>query len=562
MVQVSLHRTPSTSDGPTDDRAEIFISYARSTEPAALAVQTALAAEGWRVWRDDQLPAHRAYSDVIDERLRAAVAVVVIWSSEAVRSDWVRAEADVARIAGRLVQLSMDGAVPPLPFNQIHCVDLTGWEGDCQAPAWRKVVDSVRALAGEHSVAPADASRAPPIAAKPSLAVLPFANLSPAPDQDYFVDGMMDEIVTALTRIRSLFVIAGRATHALRGDELRPGAAAKRLGVRYILEGSVRRAGDKVRISVRLTDSDAGTQIWAERFEGTLEDVFALQDQVALSVAGVIEPAVLNAEANRAARRPLESLGAYDLYLRAAALRATLHRAEVHEALALLERALALEPDFAPALAHAAGCHSQILVNGWDRDFKTHRSETRRLAERAAQCGADDPSALAQAANALVDLGGDMEMATALIERAVTLNPGSAFACLVCGIVRIIRGDADEAIEPLEQAARLDPVSRFHDVAIAHIGVSLAMRGEHAEAARIMARSTHRPPRLRLALAAVYGHLGRLEEAKRELDLYREEADVPVEVMSRQMARGSIHAKLMDGLAHVGVGQPTESKKS
>jgi adenylate cyclase len=381
--------------------------------------------------------------------------------------------------------------------------------------------------------------------------VLPFANLNQAPDQDYFVDGMMDEIVTSLTRIRSLFVIAGRATQALSGHQLNPESAARRLGVRYILEGSVRRAGEKIRIAVRLNDARAGAQIWAERFEGTLEDVFALQDQVAMSVAGVIEPAVINAEAKRAARRPLESLGAYDLYLRAAALRATLHRAEVIEALSLLQRAIALEPDFAPALAQAAGCHSQILVNGWDNDSITHRTEVARLAERAAQCGHDDPSALAQAANALVDLGGDLELASALSERAMALNPGSAFACLVCGIVRIIHGEAERAIEPLEQAASLDPVSRQHEVATAHIGVCLALMGDYAEAARVLGRSTHRPPRLRLSLAAVYGHLGRLEEARRELELYRQDADIPVEAMLQHMARKPVHAKLMDGIARV-----------
>jgi hypothetical protein len=138
----------SSSDGVSEERAEVFVSYARSTEPVALAVQAALAAEGWRVWRDDQLPAHRPYADVIDERLRASQAVVVIWSAEATRSDWVRAEADVARIAGTLVQLTVDGAALPLPFSQIHCADLTGWDGDRSAPGWSKVVDSVLALAG------------------------------------------------------------------------------------------------------------------------------------------------------------------------------------------------------------------------------------------------------------------------------------------------------------------------------------------------------------------------------------------------------------------------------
>lgn len=196
--------------------AEIFISYASATVDQAKQIADALRALGYGVWRDDELPAHRAYGEVIEQRLRSAKAVVVIWSASAVKSQWVRAEADLAREAGKLVQLRIDGALLPLPFNQIQCADLTDWSGDADAPGWRKVTASIAELfSGESQLAEVlePASTSPPQApTKPSLAVLPFANLSGEADQEYFADGMVVEIVAALSRIKSIFVIASGRT--------------------------------------------------------------------------------------------------------------------------------------------------------------------------------------------------------------------------------------------------------------------------------------------------------------------------------------------------------------
>jgi adenylate cyclase len=190
--------------------ADIFISYARSTATQAQAVAQALRAQGYGVWLDDAIPAHRAYADVIEEELKAAAAVVVLWSTEAVKSQWVQSEADHARAAGKLVQLNIDGALLPMPFDRIQCADLAGWTGDMDAPGWRKVVGSIATLAGG-----AKAAAAIPVVealaeglVKPSIAVMPFANLSNDPEQDYFVDGVVDEIVSALSRFKSLYVIS------------------------------------------------------------------------------------------------------------------------------------------------------------------------------------------------------------------------------------------------------------------------------------------------------------------------------------------------------------------
>ena len=524
--------------------SEVFVSYARPAERQARLVTEALRSMGFGVWRDDELPAHRAYSDVIEERLRAAKAVVVVWSADAVRSQWVRAEADLAREAGTLVQLSIDGALPPLPFNQIHCIELSAWSGDPADPAWRKIAASVGELLGRTPAA-APARTPPPLPDKPSIAVLPFANLSRDADQDYFVEGMMDEVVTALSRIRSLFVIASASSLSL-GRGVDAADAARRLGVRYVLEGSVRRAGARVRIAARLADA-SGQEIWAERFEDTLEDVFALQDRVALSAAGVIEPTVHAAESRRAARRPIESLGCYDLYLRAAALRATLRKDEVLLALELLDSALALQPDFAPALAQAAGCHSQVFFNGWAEDREAHRRRGLEMAERAIHAGSDDASVLAQTANALLDFERGGERAAALINRATALNPGSAYAWFVSGMIKLVGGDPGAAIEQLQTAARLDPLSHLGEIARVHIAVGHSLLRHFEEALRLFRETTFRTPRVRLVLATVYGMLDMARERADEIALYEMSTSVPLDTMLSRMGPAN-RALLTEGL--------------
>lgn len=514
--------------------SEVFVSYARSTQDQARLIATALRAEGCEVWLDDALPAHRAYADVIEERLRGAKAIVVIWSSDAVKSQWVRAEADFARKAGTLVQLSIDGAIPPLPFNQIHCAQLAGWDGDSNSIGWRNILESIRDLiAGvQEDALPV----APALPDKPSIAVLPFANLSSDSDQDYFVAGMVDEIVMALTRIRTLFVISSESSLALKGKGWDERQAAARMGVRYLLDGSVKRSGSRVRIAVKLVDTRHDAQIWAERFEDDLEDIFELQDRIAIKVAGVIEPSIQEAEVRRVARQPVESLGCYDLYLRALPLRAACKKAEVIRAIKLLDRALALDPDFAPALAQAAGCHSQMYANGWGEDREWHKQQGLDLAERAVTAGPDDASVLAQAANALVDLEHGLARATALADRATAINPGCARAWFISGFVRNFAGyggDTDAALERLQTASRLDPISPLNDIIQVHIGMARIIQGDFHDALRILRTTTYRTARVHLALATLYGHMDMPQDSKRELALFEAASPLSFEDAAR-----------------------------
>ncbi len=387
---------------------------------------------------------------------------------------------------------------------------------------------------------------------KPSLAVLPFINLSGNPDQDYFAEGMTEEIITALSRIRSIFVVGSGTSRSFKGQTVDASRAAQRLGVRYVLEGSVRRFDLRVRISVKLTEASQDAQVWGERFEGTLDDVFALQDRVALSIAA-IEPAVLAVESRHAARRPIESLGCYDLYLQAAALRATLHKPEVLKAIGLLERALALEPDFAPAIGQAASCHSLVVVNSWSENPEWHRRQGLAMAERAISAGSGDAAVLAQAANALMDLDNDAVRARVLIDRAVALNPGSAYAQFVSGVVSLIEADGNAAERHFRESARLDPLSPLGEMARAHLAMASFVQGNFVEAARLHSESTYRTPRIHLMMAAVHGHLGNAEEARKELGLYQNATDVPPEAMINRVLDAELRRKGIEGLRRAGV---------
>ncbi|HXQ11110.1 MAG TPA: TIR domain-containing protein [Caulobacteraceae bacterium] len=532
--------------------SDVFISYARSTEKQAQQIADALRSLGHNIWRDDELPAHRAYTEVIEERLKAAKAVVVVWSAEAVKSQWVRAEADIAREAGTLVQLRVDGSTPPLPFNQIQCADLAGWSGDLEAPGWRKVVASIADLVGGTGVSAPPVTAAPlPLPTKPSIAVLPFANLSGDPEQDYFADGMVVEIVEALSRIKSIFVIASGSTLAFKGKGVGPQDAARQLGVRYVLGGSVRQAGGRVRIGVQLIDAEDGAQIWTHRFEDTLEDVFALQDRVALAVAGKIEPTVRQAEIRRAVARPTDNMGSYDLYLRAMTL-APGSKADVLSALDLFRRAIALDPEFAPALSYAAYCCYRINLYGWSDDAEGNRRLGAEMAGRALKAAGDDATAMARAALVMSRLGGDTGAALSLVDRATVLNPGSSMAWLYSGILRLTLGEADLAAEHIEMAMRLDPMGPNRAGQIGILGEARFLQGRVGEAADLLKEAAQQleNPGLLGFLAASLGQLGQLEAAREAMARYRKLTDVPFEDQVRSIfLSAAAVALVLNGIA-------------
>jgi TolB-like protein len=248
----------------------------------------------------------------------------------------------------------------------------------------------------------------PTAADKPSIAVLPFQNMSGDPEQEYFVSGMVEEIITALSRIHWLFVIARNSTFTYKGQTVDVQQVGRELGVRYVLEGSVRKAGNRVRISAQLIDATNGAHLWTDRFDGSLEDVFDLQDRVALSVAGVIEPALQRAEMYRSAARPTIDLGAYDLYLRALATSYPITKDGIFQALQLLERATAIDRYYGPALAWAANCPMRLFDDGWAEDPDATRRKASDLARQAIQVAQNDPNVLVNAVFVLARYGEDI----------------------------------------------------------------------------------------------------------------------------------------------------------
>jgi TolB-like protein/class 3 adenylate cyclase len=258
----------------------------------------------------------------------------------------------------------------------------------------------------------------PPLPDKPSIAVLPFQNISGDPEQEYFADGVVEEIITALSRIRWLFVIARNSTFTYKGQAVDVKRVGCELGVRYVLEGSVRKAGQRVRITGQLIDAVTGTHLWADRFDGSLEDVFDLQDKVASSVAGVIEPALQAAEMRRSAARPTTDLSAYDLYLRALAVFFPVTRERVFEALGLFERVIAIDPRYGPALSWAAVCHLRLFNDGWAETPAATRRKSVDLARQALQVAENDPGILTNAAFVLATFGEDIGAMIGLVDRA------------------------------------------------------------------------------------------------------------------------------------------------
>jgi adenylate cyclase len=398
--------------------SDIFISYARSTAIQAQAVARALRALGYDVWRDDDLPAHRAYAEVIEERLDAAKAVVVIWSAEAVKSQWVQSEADQARAAHKLVQLTLDGAKLPMPFDRIQCANLVGWTGDLDAHDWRKVVASVGDLVGADR-SPAAATAAAP--RKRSICVLPFSNMSGDPEQEYFSDGISEDIITDLSKVSALSVVARNTAFGFKGKSPNVKELAHELGVSHVLEGSVRKAGNRVRITAQLIDGAAGDHIWAERYDRDLTDIFALQDEISQAIVGALKLKLLPREKRAIERRGTDSVEAYDLYLMARSYALTGNDGDPrqHEAIErLCRRAAEIDPGYAQAWALMASAQ-----------YTLHRGHGR---------------------------AGDGEAA---LDRALALNPDLAEARALKARMLAIAGRQEEAAAEIAVALRLDPES-------------------------------------------------------------------------------------------------------
>jgi adenylate cyclase len=354
-----------------------------------------------------------------------------------------------------------------------------------------------------------------------SIAVMPFANLSGDPDQDYFADGIVEDIITGLSRFRSLFVIARNSSFTYKGKVIDPRRISLELGARYLVQGGIQRAGKTIRITAQLIDTASAGHLWADRFDGDLSDVFSLQDMVTERVVTAIEPKVLASEIERARHKPAESLDAYDYYLRALPLRLALTAKANEDALVLLQRAIALDPGYAPALAHASACYLARRDQGWTTLTAEDVAEGLRLARAAVDTDSDDPVALCLGGHTLAGLTNDFQAGLAWIDRAVRLNQNYAEGWMRSAMVRVYANDLEAAIEHAERAMILNPVDPKIYHPLCAQGYAYLFQGMNEQAALVARRALLGRQKPEMAYRILITALGSLGERNQMLTVGR-----------------------------------------
>ena len=403
---------------------------------------------------------------------------------------------------------------------------------------------------------PVESTQALALPDKPSIAVLPFQNMSGDPEQEYFADGMVEEITTALSRFKWLFVIARNSSFTFKGKAVDVKEVGRRLGVRYVLEGSVRKASGKVRITGQLVDAVTGAHIWADRFERDMADVFALQDEVTVAVVSAIQPKLFQTEIAMATRRRPENLTAYDLFLRAMQQFYLSTREGLAEAIRLAHRALELDPQFGLVTALAGVCHMQRVLFGYAVDPQFDRKEAVRLLRLALSIDDGDPDTIAMAAIISAFMVGDCEREIEMANRAVALNPNSFLAWSSRGHVFRIAGLPEEAIRSFERAIRTSPVDPRLQLIFVGMGMAfIALRrfDEAIVAGKKAQRQNPSFPPASFCLASAFAHLGRDGEA-REAAARLLETDPTFTISARMGRARQSHLKLLiEGLRKAGL---------
>jgi len=402
--------------------AKIFLSYAREDEPAAKQLAECIGGAGHEVWWDRHIQSGSRFSDEIERALKDAEAVVVLWSKASVGSAWVQDEAAEGRDSGRLTPVSIDGTRPPLGFRQFHTVEFGSWNGSGQPDQLQDLLDGIEKTAGTAATAksaarPAEAPAQPAL----SICVLPFVNMSGEPEQEYFSDGISEDIITDLSNVSALSVVARNTSFTFKGQTLDVKDIAERLGVTHVLEGSVRKAGDRVRITGQLIDGSKGDHVWAARYDRDLTDIFAIQDEISKAIVEALKVKLLPAEKKKIENRGTSNVEAYDLYLMARQqwISGTFGTVRREQSIArLCRQATLLDPEYAQAWALMGLAQLELrFVHGHDED--------------ALSSG----------------------------ERALEINPGLAEAHCIKARYLEEEGSTEEAEKQVRTALRLDPES-------------------------------------------------------------------------------------------------------
>ena len=358
------------------------------------------------------------------------------------------------------------------------------------------------------------------VSSKPSIAVLPLTNMSGDPEQEYFSDGISEDLTMALSRFGWLFVIARNSAFTYKGKAVDVRQVGRDLGVRYVLEGSVRRAGDRVRISVQLVDAVADGCVWAEQFDRKMLDIFELQDEIVASIAATVVPEITSAEIERARIKRPNTLDAWDHYLQAIAAHHRMTEADIKAAISLLEQAIVLEPEFATAYALLAQCHLDIGQRGWVQPVRQAYEASRRIAEKAVRMGPSSPEAH-QTLAVVLSVVGEAERAVAVARRAIELNPNYAEAQAVLGLALVLCGDLEGSLAACRQAQRGNPRDSRRSLLYDAMGHAYFMLGDYEKAIEVSEKGLNEEPSLYgalITLACSYAQLGRKEKARQYVD--------------------------------------------
>jgi adenylate cyclase len=548
---------------PTIPMADIFISYSKSSKAQTEQLAQELRGKGFTVWYDTSLVPGDSFRDVITSELAQARAAIVIWTSDSVKSNWVCAEASRAHARGILIPVRVDNVRShdiPLPFNSLHTESLSN-RSAIEAALAKLGVTPMLATEGGPPASPALADRVvrPALALpdKPSIAVLPFRNMSGDPEQEYFADGIAEDIITMLSRSPWLFVTARNSTFTYKSREVDVKQVGRELGVRYVLGGSVRRGGNRVRISTQLTDAETGNHLWADRYDRDPTDIFSVQDEITEAVAIAVVPAVEQMEQHRSVRKPPDSLGAWEAFQRGRWHFFHYRPIEHEAAKKFFRRAIDLDPNFAQA--HAA--LSFTLLNSATRYQQTSLAEVSdevlALAQRAVSLDPSDVFGHNSLGWALW-MRGDLEGALAEARKGVTISPNHAGIRFLLGVTLLFSGQPREGFEALRNSIRLDPLGPQHHDLLGYIAVAHYVMGEYDAAVEAANAAIRSNPDHRTAyryLAAAHGQVGRSEEARQALQKAIAVAPKSFDMYVRQRApwfRVEDYEHMLEGLRKAG----------
>ncbi|MFO1392164.1 MAG: TIR domain-containing protein [Steroidobacteraceae bacterium] len=496
--------------------ADVFVSYSRGDKARVAPLVAALEGQGCTVWWDPAITPGQEFDRLIAEQLAHASAVVVVWTQDSVASRWVRGEAREGADRGILVPVRFGNVALPIDFRAFHTIDLDEGADASRSPAFQEVLTAIRALVSKSREASSEAVSAPPPTpassgpARVAICVLPFANLGGDPEQEFFSDGMTADIITELSRWRMLSVRPRSASFKYRGGAVDPVRVARDLNVNYVVEGSVRRIGGRIRISAQLVDGETGSQVWGEKFDRAQAEIFDVQDQLVQTIVSTLVGRVQMSDADRARRKPPSSLAAYECVQRGNAL-AWDDPKQAAEATRLFERAIELDPGYAMAYALLG----TMRVGQWRNDAPgadAALDEAYELTKRAVELDDGDSTCHSLLAHSCL-YRRSYELALQHMRRSVELNPNNAWNRADLGLVLTYAGPAEEALDWLRRAREIDP---YFDPPWywRQAGQALMVLHRFEEALAMFAHVPLRTYRASAYIAACHARLGDMDRAR------------------------------------------------